>query len=178
MTHSVSNKGFTLIELIIVIVILGVLAVVAAPKFLNFSKDAKAAAINSMAGQMRSTINLARAKAQVSGLRTVGSNPGTGQSAYVVDFGFGSSEVDFRNLCPESSAELGDNLDFVDFLNLSLSDDMSSRQGNRYTIVGYTPLPTNNLTSSTIAPLPSGCYVIYDSFGDPDCTIVVVEDDC
>ncbi len=178
MKYYTANKGFTLIELVIVIVILGILAVVAAPKFLNFSQDAKSAAINGIAGQMRSTITLAKAKAQVSGLQAVSSNPSGGQSAYIVDFGFGSSEVDFRNLCPESSAELADNLDFVDFLNLSLTDNMASREGNRYTIVGYTPLPTNNLQSAAINPLPSGCYVIYDSFGTPDCTIVVVDDNC
>jgi prepilin-type N-terminal cleavage/methylation domain-containing protein len=36
-----NKQGFTLIELIIVIVILGVLAVVAAPRFMNLSDDAR-----------------------------------------------------------------------------------------------------------------------------------------
>ena len=35
------SAGFTLIELVIVIVILGILAVTAAPKFLNLQSDAK-----------------------------------------------------------------------------------------------------------------------------------------
>ncbi|RTZ16918.1 prepilin-type N-terminal cleavage/methylation domain-containing protein [Vibrio aquaticus] len=34
------NSGFTLIELVVVIVILGVLAVTAAPRFLNYQRDA------------------------------------------------------------------------------------------------------------------------------------------
>lgn len=34
------NRGFTLIELVVVIVILGILAVIAAPKFLNLQDDA------------------------------------------------------------------------------------------------------------------------------------------
>lgn len=34
------NRGFTLIELVVVIVILGILAVTAAPKFLNLQDDA------------------------------------------------------------------------------------------------------------------------------------------
>ena len=36
-----TQKGFTLIELIIVIVLLGILAVTAAPKFLNLQDDAR-----------------------------------------------------------------------------------------------------------------------------------------
>ena len=36
------QQGFTLIELIVVIVILGILAVTAAPKFMNLTSDANA----------------------------------------------------------------------------------------------------------------------------------------
>ncbi len=40
-----SSKGFTLIELVVVIVILGILSVTALPKFINLSKDAKIAVL-------------------------------------------------------------------------------------------------------------------------------------
>ncbi len=43
------NKGFTLIELIIVIVILGILSVVAAPRFIDLSDDAEKAAFRATA---------------------------------------------------------------------------------------------------------------------------------
>lgn len=46
------QTGFTLIELIMVIVILGVLAAVAIPKFTNLSADANAAAVQSVAGSL------------------------------------------------------------------------------------------------------------------------------
>lgn len=39
------QQGFTLIELIVVIVILGILAVTAAPKFMNLTSDANASVV-------------------------------------------------------------------------------------------------------------------------------------
>lgn len=49
-----NNKGFTLIELVIVIVILGILAASAIPKFVDLSKDAEDAAIAAALGAVQS----------------------------------------------------------------------------------------------------------------------------
>ena len=48
--------GFTLIELVTVIVILGVLAVTAAPRFFNLQNDARKAALAGMKGAMSAAI--------------------------------------------------------------------------------------------------------------------------
>jgi prepilin-type N-terminal cleavage/methylation domain-containing protein len=52
------TKGFTLIELITVIVILGIIAVVAAPKFIDISKDAHKAIFLSMTGAFKSNLEI------------------------------------------------------------------------------------------------------------------------
>jgi len=51
-----SSKGFTLIELVMVIIILGILAVVAVPKFADLSSQSKDAATQGVVGNVKSAI--------------------------------------------------------------------------------------------------------------------------
>lgn len=59
------QKGFTLIELIVVIVVLGILAAVAAPKYLNFTKDAARASVEGLGGAVESAADLQYGKAVI-----------------------------------------------------------------------------------------------------------------
>jgi MSHA pilin protein MshB len=60
-----NKKGFTLIELSLVIAILGILAIAALPKFINLSQEAEEASMEGVVGAVRAGIALYRANDMV-----------------------------------------------------------------------------------------------------------------
>ncbi|MCL1089002.1 prepilin-type N-terminal cleavage/methylation domain-containing protein [Shewanella profunda] len=63
------QNGFSLIELVIVIVILGLLAATAIPRFLNVTDDAQDASVDGVAGGLSTAVSFVRSQWEVDGRR-------------------------------------------------------------------------------------------------------------
>jgi MSHA pilin protein MshA len=73
--HVSKQRGFTLIELVVVIVILGILASTALPRFINLNRYARVASIQSLAGSVRSSMHLVEGQVMIKGMGSAGQQP-------------------------------------------------------------------------------------------------------
>ncbi|HHQ4661175.1 MULTISPECIES: prepilin-type N-terminal cleavage/methylation domain-containing protein [Aeromonas] len=87
------QAGFTLIELVIVIIILGILAVTAAPKFLNLQDDANEAAAQGVAAAIKSGAQLVYSRSAIDGTETSGaSSVAVGTERVTTKFGYPTAD--------------------------------------------------------------------------------------
>ncbi len=138
-----SQSGFTLVEMVAVIIILAVLAANALPKFTSLSGDARYSSLNALMGGFRSAVTLSRAKWLVAQSGTLDSVDFNGTAVSVINLGTVGSAV--TNLGSPLATGTG-----IDRAMDSLGTYTSGTDG----VGGVSYWPTGVTTSSS-------CYVNY-----------------
>ncbi len=128
------SDGFTLIELVVVIVILGILAAFAAPKFISLERDARISSINGLAGAIKSSTALVHSLAIVKGA--------TASSGKVVVEG---TSIELAYGYPATTAD-----GLIKTLDIDTND---------YTVVNASGTTTFTLTGYT--PSSGSCNIVY-----------------
>ena len=130
------SRGFTLIELVVVITILGILAAFAVPKFIALDGQARAATINGLAGSVKSAAALAR-----------GLSMATGSTASVTMEG---TAVTLLNSYPDATAA-----------GIPLAVNANILPGGDFAFTAGTGTTTPAKWTKNGAPTPANCVVNY-----------------
>ncbi len=141
--------GFTLIELVVVIVILGILAVTAAPKFINLQDDAKNASLKGLQGAIKGAANMVYARALIEDQASYNSDDDNGYETVYLN---GTSSTSVTTLYGYPIAATG-GIDTAAGISSDDWDSVASTDG----LTMYYALKTSDGLSS----VPSTCYVSY-----------------
>ncbi|CAM4014993.1 type II secretion system protein [Vibrio neonatus] len=178
---SFSKNGFTLIELAVVIVILAVLTVIAAPRFLNLNADARESMLRGVAAEMQQAINFGHQKWAIEGRANQPQvdlpNYANGEVDFNdVGFPIGTTkQAVFRAPYNIGSGEVACSLLFDAILVTSLTATRNYNQADNFDFVARRT--STDLTGENAGPYQTKCHYIYTKDGfdrDPEVATHVI----
>lgn len=134
MRNMKKEAGFTLIELIVVIAIIGILSAIAVPRFISQTTNARIAALNGLAGAINSAVMLAQAEYVAEG------NSSTSSATSITMNGTAVTVTAGTGYPTSTAAGIGTALQ---------------------TISGFTPTYAAPLTTFNFSTTVAGCTVTY-----------------
>lgn len=165
-----SARGFTLIELVIVITIIGILAAVALPRLIDAQRDARIAKANAIYGSIRSAVALARSRCELDLAGTAASVTAVNCASSPPKVNMDGIMVDIVNRYPAATAA---GIDTAAALNpsadgLTVSSSASGTPTRHFAVVG-SQNPAACRISYQEATL-SGAVIVAPVITPPDAT--------
>lgn len=165
------QNGFTLIELVVVIIILGILAVTAAPKFINLQSDARASALQGVKGAIQGANGLVFAKAALAGEEKKGG--ATDALRGDVDIGTGTNAI----------TQYGYLQADLDELNNAVDADFGTADTNDWKVVvanGTATITQQGAPAEVTGNDPKACKLVYTEAADAETvpTYVITDNGC